>query len=69
MAVSFTCGFYNIPVIGIAARNSAFSDKVRDCNPNCAVFLHPASAVEVIESVTSVYVCVSMCTLTPELFD
>ena len=28
MAVSFTCGFYKIPVIGIAARNSAFSDKV-----------------------------------------
>ena len=29
MAVSFTCGFYEIPVIGISARNSAFSDKVR----------------------------------------
>ncbi len=28
MAISFTCGFYQIPVIGITARNSAFSDKV-----------------------------------------
>ena len=28
LAVSFTCGFYSIPVIGISARNSAFSDKV-----------------------------------------
>ena len=28
MAVSFTCGFYNIPVIGVSARDSAFSDKV-----------------------------------------
>ena len=30
MAVSFTCGFYRIPVIGISARNSAFSEKVFD---------------------------------------
>ena len=29
-AISFTCGFYRIPVIGIAARDSAFSDKVSD---------------------------------------
>jgi hypothetical protein len=28
MAVSFTCGFYKIPVIGISARESTFSDKV-----------------------------------------
>ncbi|XP_046574773.1 glutamate receptor ionotropic, NMDA 1-like isoform X1 [Haliotis rubra] len=26
ISVSYTCGFYNIPVIGIAARDSAFSD-------------------------------------------
>lgn len=29
ISVSYTCGFYNIPVIGIAARDSAFSDTVR----------------------------------------
>lgn len=28
MAVSFTCGFYKIPVIGLSARESSFSDKV-----------------------------------------
>lgn len=28
MAVSFTCGFYKIPVIGLSARESTFSDKV-----------------------------------------
>ena len=28
MAVSFTCGFYKIPVIGLTARESTFSDKV-----------------------------------------
>jgi len=27
MAVSFTCGFYKIPVIGLSARESTFSDK------------------------------------------
>ncbi|KAL7295748.1 hypothetical protein TKK_0011091 [Trichogramma kaykai] len=27
-AVSYTCGFYHIPVIGISSRDSAFSDKV-----------------------------------------
>lgn len=30
VSVSFTCGFYRIPVIGIATRNSVFSDKVGD---------------------------------------
>lgn len=29
MAVSFTCGFYKIPIIGLSARESSFSDKVR----------------------------------------
>jgi len=29
MAVSFTCGFYKIPVIGLSARESTFSDKAR----------------------------------------
>ena len=28
MAVSFTCGFYKIPVVGLSARESTFSDKV-----------------------------------------
>lgn len=28
ISVSYTCGFYQIPVIGISARDSAFSDKV-----------------------------------------
>lgn len=28
VSVSYTCGFYSIPVIGISARESAFSDKV-----------------------------------------
>jgi len=28
MSVSFTCGFYRIPVIGISARDSSYSDKV-----------------------------------------
>lgn len=28
IAISFTCGFYKIPVIGISARESSFSDKV-----------------------------------------
>jgi len=27
-AVSYTSGFYHIPVIGISSRDSAFSDKV-----------------------------------------
>ena len=27
MAVSFTCGFYKIPVVGLSARESTFSDK------------------------------------------
>ena len=31
MAVSFTCGFYKIPVIGISSRDSVFSDKVSFC--------------------------------------
>ncbi|GBL62116.1 hypothetical protein AVEN_198365-1, partial [Araneus ventricosus] len=26
-AVSYTCGFYNIPVIGISSRDSSLSDK------------------------------------------
>lgn len=30
-AISFTCGFYKIPVIGITARESTFSDKVSLC--------------------------------------
>ena len=28
ISVSYTCGFYQIPVIGLSARDSAFSDKV-----------------------------------------
>ena len=28
VSVSYTCGFYSIPVIGITARESIFSDKV-----------------------------------------
>ena len=28
-AVSYTSGFYHIPVVGITSRDSAFSDKVR----------------------------------------
>ncbi len=28
--VSYACAFYNIPVIGISARDSQFSDKVRE---------------------------------------
>ena len=28
MSVSFTCGFYSIPVIGLFARESSYSDKV-----------------------------------------
>jgi len=35
MAVSFTCGFYKIPVIGLSARESTFSDKVRLCFVCC----------------------------------
>ena len=31
LAISFTCGFYKIPVMGISARDSTFSDKVRNC--------------------------------------
>lgn len=34
ISVSYTCGFYSIPVIGISARDSSFSDMVRN-----AVFL------------------------------
>ena len=30
IAISYTCGFYQIPVIGISARESIFSDKVRN---------------------------------------
>lgn len=29
ISVSYTCGFYSIPVIGISARDSSFSDMVR----------------------------------------
>src|SRR6218665_1152771 len=32
MAVSFTCGFYKIPIIGLSARESSFSDKVQSLN-------------------------------------
>lgn len=33
LAVSYTCGYYKIPVIGISARDSIFSDKVSfKCN-------------------------------------
>ncbi|KAK3708593.1 hypothetical protein QZH41_002417 [Actinostola sp. cb2023] len=28
IAISYACGFYNIPVIGITARESIFSDKI-----------------------------------------
>ena len=28
ISVSYTCGYYNIPVLGISARDSAFSDVV-----------------------------------------
>ena len=28
ISVSYTCGYYNIPVIGVSARDSAFSDNV-----------------------------------------
>jgi ionotropic glutamate receptor NMDA 1 len=31
-AVSYTSGFYHIPVIGISSRDSAFSDKVSTIN-------------------------------------
>lgn len=29
ISVSYTCGFYLIPVVGLSARDSAFSDKVK----------------------------------------
>ena len=32
MAVSFTCGFYRIPVIGMTTRESIFSDEVHRAN-------------------------------------
>lgn len=35
ISVSYTCGYYNIPVIGISARDSAFSDIVSDFFLNC----------------------------------
>ena len=28
VAISFTCGYYRIPVIGVSTRDSTFSDKV-----------------------------------------
>lgn len=31
IAISFACSFYHIPVIGISARETIFSDKVLDC--------------------------------------
>jgi hypothetical protein len=31
-SVSYTAGFYHIPVIGISSRDSAFSDKVSKFN-------------------------------------
>ena len=37
-AVSYTCGFYSIPVIGISSRHSSLSDKVR--RMSCCVGLH-----------------------------
>lgn len=37
-AVSYTSGFYHIPVIGISSRDSAFSDKVRMYCENFSYF-------------------------------
>lgn len=34
-AVSYTSGFYHIPVIGISSRDSAFSDKVFNQHKLC----------------------------------
>ena len=36
-AVSYTSGFYHIPVIGISSRDSAFSDKVTNLETACSI--------------------------------
>ncbi len=36
-SVSYTAGFYHIPVIGISSRDSAFSDKVREKEVYCSI--------------------------------
>lgn len=51
-AVSYTSGFYHIPVIGISSRDSAFSDKVKRqyirllfifCNDNTNLIIYRIS--------------------------
>lgn len=36
ISVSYTCGYYGIPLIGIHARDSAFSDKVKVSSRDCS---------------------------------
>ena len=38
-SVSYTAGFYHIPVIGISSRDSAFSDKVRTGSVESYIFV------------------------------
>ena len=40
-SVSYTAGFYHIPVIGISSRDSAFSDKVNICFQEISKLLDP----------------------------
>ena len=39
-SVSYTAGFYHIPVIGISSRDSAFSDKVSKSDMKEIFFYH-----------------------------
>lgn len=46
LSVSYACGFYNIPVIGLSARDSIFSDKVNNKNEyNFSLFLRTGRTV------------------------
>ena len=50
-SVSYTAGFYHIPVIGISSRDSAFSDKVSKNNnmkENLFTFHHKKSHNRII---------------------
>ena len=45
-SVSYTAGFYHIPVIGISSRDSAFSDKVRSLSYELMAFFNVAFIAE-----------------------
>lgn len=68
IAISYACGFYNIPIIGITARESIFSDKVCHQNKITIVCLISLNFLFTLNTFYIHAIAISVCTYFCRIF-